>query len=235
MKKNILIIEDVTDLADVVTRYLVKEGFEVKAVSSAEDAFSLLDTWKCDLIILDINLPGMDGFDFLAKFKKAGDTPVIIISARNAEEDQITGLATGADEYITKPFSPRVLTARVRSLFRRINGLLDRDIRRIFNFGPYTLDWDTRTLKKGNIPIELSAKEYALLAFLAENEGKPMSPETIYKEVWDRLLGDLTTVAVHIQRIRKKIEDDPYNPVWLVTARGMGYKLNKSIVNKVFE
>ena len=235
MKENILIVEDVTELADVVTRYLVKEGFEVKSVPSAEDAFLLLDTWKCDLVILDVNLPGMDGFDFLDRFKKTSDTPVIIISARTADEDQITGLATGADEYITKPFSPRVLTARVRSLFRRINGLLDRDTRRTFNFGPYTLDRDTRTLKKDNILVELSAKEYALLAFLADNEGKPMSPETIYKEVWDRLLGDLTTVAVHIQRLRKKIEDDPSNPVWLVTARGMGYKLNRSIVNKVLE
>ena len=229
MKKKILIIEDVTDLADVVSRYLVKEGFEVKAVSSAEDAFSLLDAWKCDLIILDINLPGMDGFEFLTRFKKISDIPVFIISARTSDEDQITGLATGADEYITKPFSPRVLTARVRSLFRRLNGLLDKDTRRIFTFGPYILNYDTRTLKKNNIPIELSAKEYALLAFLAENDEKPMSPETIYEKVWDRLLGDLTTVAVHIQRLRKKIEDDPANPVWLVTARGMGYKLNKNM------
>ena len=233
MKGNILIVEDVSDLADVVTRYLVKEGFEVKTVPSAEDAFALLDTWECNLIILDINLPGMDGFEFLTRFKKTGATPVIIISARTSEEDQISGLGIGADEYITKPFSPRVLTARVRSMFRRMEGLFDKETSRIINFGPYTLDVDTRTLKKEKAPIELSAKEYTLLAFLAENDGKPMSPETIYEKVWDGLFGDLATVAVHIQRLRKKIEDDPANPVWLVTARGMGYKLNKTAVEVV--
>ena len=227
MKGNILIVEDVADLADVVARYLIKEGFEVKAVTRAEDAFSLLDKWKCNLIILDINLPGMDGFEFLARFKKTSNTPVIIMSARTSEEDQITGFGIGADEYITKPFSPRVLTARVCSLFRRMEGL---ETSRIVNFGPYILDMDTMTLKKDNVPVELSAKEYALLAFLAENDGKPMSPETIYEKVWDGIYGDITTVAVHIQRLRKKIEDDPANPVWLVTARGMGYKLDKSAV-----
>jgi two-component system response regulator RegX3 len=230
MKGNILIIEDVADLADVVARYLVKEGLEVKAVSRAEDAFALLNTWECNLIILDINLPGMDGFEFLTRFKKTRNTPVIIMSARTSEEDQISGLGIGADEYITKPFSPRVLTARVRSMFRRMEGLFDKETSRIINFGPYTLDVDTRTLKKEKAPIELSAKEYTLLAFLAENDGKPMSPETIYEKVWDGLFGDLATVAVHIQRLRKKIEDDPANPVWLVTARGMGYKLNKTAV-----
>ena len=224
MQGNILIVEDMVDLTDVVTRYLAKEGFEVKAVSSAEDAFILLDSWKCDLIILDINLPGMDGFEFLAKFKKNSDIPVLIISARTSEEDQITGLGIGADEYITKPFSPRVLTARVRAMFRRMEGL---ETRQIFYFGPYVLDMDMRILKKNNIPIELSAKEYMLLAFLAENTGKPINPETLYEKVWEGTYGDLTTVAVHIQRLRKKIEDDPSNPVWIVTARGMGYKLIK--------
>jgi two-component system response regulator RegX3 len=225
MKGNILIIEDVTDLADVVSRYLVREEFEVKAVIKAEDAFSLLETWPCNLIILDINLPGMDGFEFLTRFKKTSDTPVLIMSARTSDEDQITGLGIGADEYITKPFSPRVLTARVRSLFRRMEGLAHSETKRIFVFGPYVLDTDTRKLKKDDKSIELSAKEYALLACLAENAEKPMSPEMIYKKVWEGIYGDLTTVAVHIQRLRKKIEDDPSSPVWLVTERGMGYKL----------
>ena len=232
MKGNILIIEDLTDLADVVTRYLVKEGFEVKAVTNAEDAFPLMNTWKSDLIILDINLPGMDGFEFLTKYKKTSDSPVLIMSARTSEEDQITGFGIGADEYITKPFSPRVLTARVRALFRRMEGILDKEARRICNFGPFMLDMETRILKRDNASIELSAKEYALLALLAENDEKPMTPEMIYENVWEGLFGDLTTVAVHIQRIRKKIEVDPSNPEWLVTVRGMGYKLNKKLINE---
>ena len=225
-----MIIEDTVDLADVIARYLANEGLEVKAVCRAEDGFALLDVWKCNLIILDINLPGMDGFEFLSKFRRTSEIPVLIMSARVSEEDQIIGLGIGADEYITKPFSPRVLTARVRSMLRRMEGLLDRETRRLCNFGPYILDMDTRTLKRDNIPIELSAKEYALLAFLAENDGKPMNPETIYKKVWDGSFGDLTTVPVHIQRLRKKIEDDPAKPIWLVTSRGMGYKLNKNAV-----
>ncbi|MDR0455557.1 MAG: response regulator transcription factor [Treponema sp.] len=232
MKGNVLIVEDITDLADVVSRYLVKEGFEVRAVTSAEDAFSLLEKWLCNLIILDINLPGMDGFEFLTRYKKTRDTPVLIMSARTSEEDQITGLGIGADEYITKPFSPRVLTARVRSLFRRMEGLANSETKRIIVFGPYMIDMDTRKLKKGDTSIELSAKEYALLSFLAENAEKPMSPEMIYEKVWEGLYGDLTTVAVHIQRLRKKIEDDPANPAWIVTARGMGYKLNRSTVQE---
>jgi two-component system response regulator RegX3 len=235
MKGNVLIVEDITDLADVVSRYLVKEGFEVKAVISAEDAFLLLETWKCNLIILDVNLPGMDGFEFLTRYKKISDIPVLIMSARTSEEDQITGLGIGADEYITKPFSPRVLTARVRSLFRRMEGLAYSETKRAVVFGPYMIDMDTRKLKKGDMSIELSAKEYALLAFLAENAEKPISPETIYEKVWEGLYGDLTTVAVHIQRLRKKIEDDPANPAWIVTARGMGYKLNRNANSEVYQ
>ena len=229
MRGNILIVEDAVELAEVVAKFLTKEGFEVKTVTKAEDAFTLLEIWNCNLIILDINLPGMDGFEFLAKFTKTSNIPVIVISARTAEEDQIIALGIGADEYVIKPFSPRLLTARVRALFRRVNCLsvLENKMNQIYKFGLYTLNMNTRTLKKNNKPIELSAKEYALLAFLVENEGKPMKPETIYEKVWDGSFGDLTTVPVHIQRLRKKIEDDPAKPVWLVTSRGMGYKLNK--------
>ena len=233
MNGDILIIEDVADLADVVTRYLTREGFAVKSVSSAEEALLLLSAWKCDLIVLDINLPGIDGFEFLAKIRENSDIPVLIISARSSEEDQIIGLGIGADEYITKPFSPRVLTARVRALFRRMGGLHERDSARVCKFGPFILDMDTRTLKKDGKPVGLSAKEYALLAFLAESDEKPVTPETIYEKVWEGIYGDLTTVAVHVQRIRKKVEDDPSNPVWLVTIRGMGYKLNKSVLDEV--
>ena len=251
MNGNILIIEDLAELADVVTRYLVKEGFGVKTVSSAEEALSLLDAplpfppsgqadrqessvtprgnllfaGKYNLILLDINLPGMDGFEFLGRLKKISDIPVLIMSARTSEEDQITGFGIGADEYITKPFSPRVLTARVCSMFKRMEGFRDKEAWRLFSFGPYLLDMDTRVLKKDNKPIELCAKEYALLAFLAENSGTAMSPEAIYKKVWSGIYGDLTTVAVHVQRLRKKMEDNPANPKWLITIRGKGYKL----------
>ena len=236
MRGNVLIVENDVDLSGVIAGYLSNEGFDVRLVTSAEDGLALLDTWSCNLIILDISLPGMDGFEFLNSFTKTSDIPVIVTSARVSEEDQIIGLGIGADEYITKPFSPRVLTARVRAMFRRMNGRRlppppDKGAtRQVYHFGPYTLDMDRQTLEKGNEPIELAVKEFTLLAFLAENDGKPASPETIYKKVWDRSADSpsancLNTVPVHIQRLRRKIEETPSKPVWLVTSRGRGYKL----------
>lgn len=215
MKGKVLIIEDVIDIANMVARYLANEGFEVKSVPSAEDAFVLLNSWKCNLIILDINLPGMDGFEFLTRFIKTNSIPVFILSARTSEEDQIVGLGIGADEYITKPFSAKVLAMRVRAMFRRM-GMPEQpynETRRVYHFGPYMLDMDAKILKKDNVPIVLAAKEYALLAYLAENHGKHMSPEEIYNKIWEGSFGDLSTVPAHIQRLRRKIEDDPAKPV----------------------
>ena len=232
MKGKVLIIDNVADTANIVARNLANEGLAVKAVSSAEAAFALLDTWKCDLIILEINLPGMDGFEFLAEFIKTNSIPVFILSTRSSEEDQIVGLGMGADEYITKPFSVKILTMRVRAMFRRMGmaaALSCSEPKRLYNFGPYILDTDAKVLKKDNQFVELAAKEYALLTFLAENYEKHMSLEVIYNKIWGGSFGRLSTVTVHIQRLRKKIEDNPAKPTWLVTTRGIGYRLDKVV------
>ena len=232
MQGKILVIEDVKELSDLVSLYLAKEGFEVRAAQSAEEGFTVIDGWKPELVILDINLPGMDGFEFLQKFRKNNDTPVLIVSARDSDEDQISGLGIGADEYITKPFSPKVLVARVRAIFRRLREInvitqgFEKDAEDLFRFGPFILDYDSCILKKNGQRIPLSAKEYNCLAWLTEHPGKPMDVETIYNGVWKNSYGDLTTVAVYIQRLRKKIEDDPVNPVYIETVHGMGYRLN---------
>jgi two-component system response regulator RegX3 len=226
MQGTILIIEDEKELSDIVGVYLGKEGFEVRAAESAEEGFVLLESWKPELVILDINLPGMDGFEFLDRFRRENTVPVMIVSARDGDEDLIAGLGGGADEFVTKPFSPRVLAARVRALFRRIRNIDGPDTVHFCRFGPFTLDYDSRVLKKGDEPIPLSAKEYACLAFLSRNPGKPLSPETIYAGVWKNNYGDITTVGVHVQRLRKKIERDSANPVYLETLRGMGYRFN---------
>jgi two-component system response regulator RegX3 len=232
MQGNILVIEDVKELSDLVGLYLSKEGFEVRAAESAEDGFAIVEGWKPELIILDINLPGMDGFEFLQKFRKSSDTPVLIVSARDSDEDQISGLGIGADEYITKPFSPKVLVARVRAVFRRFRdfshpaGAPEKDQENAVRFGPFVLDYDSCILKKNGERIPLSAKEYSCLAWLTEHSGKPMDVETIYSGVWKSSYGDLTTVAVYIQRLRKKIEEDPANPVYIETVYGMGYRFN---------
>ena len=230
MQGKILIIEDVKELADLVTLYLSKEGFEVRAAESAEEGFSIMEEWRPELIILDINLPGMDGFEFLQKFRRSSETPVLIVSARDSDEDHISGLGIGADEYITKPFSPKVLVARVRALLRRMRSYGPADSEKsqgnLFRFGPFVLDYDACLLKKNGERIALSAKEYGCLTWLTEHPGKAMDVETIYKGVWKNNYGDLTTVAVYIQRLRKKIEENPANPVFIETVHGMGYRLN---------
>ncbi|MDR1047314.1 MAG: response regulator transcription factor [Treponema sp.] len=223
MQGKILIIEDVKELAELMALYLTREGFEIRAVKSAEEGFDILEAWKPELIILDINLPGMDGFEFLQKIRPGNKSPVLIVSARDSDEDLISGLSGGADEFMTKPFSPNVLAARVRALFRRVRDYEEKEPRRVFRFGPFVLDYDTCILKKADVRIPLSNKEYTCLAYLSEHAGKTLNPETIYAGVWNNPYGDLTTVAVYIQRLRKKIEDDPANPLYIKTVFGMGY------------
>lgn len=224
MKAKILIIEDVAELAELIALYLGKEGMESVKAETAEIALELLKTWTPDLVILDINLPGMDGFEFLGRFRKGHATPVLIVSARNADEDIIAGLGYGADEFVTKPFSPRVLVARVRALIRRAQDSRESEGESHVDFGPYTLLTNSCILKKGSERISLSAKEYEVLAYLASNPDKPLAPETIYSGVWKNAYGDITAVAVYIQRLRKKIEEDPSNPRYIETVFGMGYR-----------
>ncbi|MDR1786174.1 MAG: response regulator transcription factor [Spirochaetaceae bacterium] len=226
MKGDVLIIEDVRELSELVSLYLTKEGLDVQAVESAEEGLVMLETRQPDLIILDLNLPGMDGFEFLQTLRRRSGIPVIIVSARNSDEDLISGFSTGADEFVTKPFSPRVLAARVRALLQRIRRIQEEAPGKSFRFGPFTLDFDACVLKKNDEKIQLSAKEYEVLSYLARHAGRPSGPEQIYNECWQNNYGDLTTVAVYIQRLRKKIEDNPAEPAYIETVHGMGYRLN---------
>jgi two-component system response regulator RegX3 len=206
--------------------YLFRDGFEARTAESAEEGLAVVEAWNPELVILDINLPGVDGFEFLRIFRRDRSAPVLIVSAQSSDEDQINGLSGGADEYITKPFSPKVLVARVRAIMRRVRNFDDNETANLFCFGPFSLDYDACILKKGGQRIPLSAKEFSCLAFLAAHPGKPLNPETIYAGVWKNNYGDLTSVAVYIQRLRKKIEEDPANPVYIETVRGMGYRFN---------
>jgi two-component system response regulator RegX3 len=228
MKGNVLIIEDVKELSELIALYLQKEGLEVKAVESAEKGLEILGVWKCDLIILDLNLPGMDGYEFLRVWRRGNATPVMIVSARDSDEDLISGFAGGADEFVTKPFSPQVLAARVRALLARIRHVREEkeDEGSVFRFGPFALNFDACLLKRGDKKIALSAKEYEVLACLANHGGHPAGPDQIFEDVWKNVYGDLTAVAVYIQRLRKKIEDDPANPTYIETVRSLGYRLN---------
>ncbi len=178
--------------------------------------------------MLDLNLPGVDGFEFLKRFRKSFSAPVIIVSARDADEDIINGLGDGADEFITKPFSPKVLVARIKAIMRRSQGAAAPSDS-TFSFGEYLLDYNSFTLKRivPGVPrperVPLSAKEYDVLVCLISHIETPMTPEQIYAEVWKTEFGDLSAVAVYIQRLRKKIEKDPSRPQFLKTVFGMGY------------
>lgn len=248
MQAKVLIIEDEKDMADLISLYLSKEGVKTTICESAEKGLESFNKGNYDLIILDINLPGMDGFEFLQKIRKENTVPVIIVSAREADEDIIMGLGIGADEFVVKPFSPRVLTARVRAVLRRAKDLdrnnLANAAKNVVFFGDFELDLDSYILKKKiglNEPestgagsgykdfmrIPLSLKEFEVLKYLAENAGHALSPEDIYGAVWGAQFGDLTAVAVYIQRLRRKIENDPSHPVFLETVRGRGYRFNR--------
>jgi DNA-binding response OmpR family regulator len=224
MKGRILVVEDVKEMADLVALYLEKEGMEVLACPTAEEGLARLSVGGIDLVVLDINLPGMDGFEFLQEVRQSSAVPVIIVSARDSDEDMILGLGVGADEFVTKPFSPRVLTARVRALLRRAGGMGDRE--NTVSFGPFTLDLDGCLLWKGAEKVPLSNREFEVLSFLAAHPGRAMAPETVYAEVWRNQYGDVTAVGVYIQRLRRKIEADPAAPAFIQTVHGMGYRFD---------
>ena len=231
MNSKILVVEDVPEMAELASMYLKKSGMTVESVGSAEEALEYIGKQMPDLIILDLNLPGMSGFDFLKKFRDEYNSslPVIIVSARDADEDIIKGLGNGADEFVTKPYSPKVLTARVEAILRR-QAKVTAAAEASYEFGPYTVLLNSCVLKKGPEKIPLSTKEYEVLEFLISHENEVLGPEKIYREVWKALYGDITAVAVYVQLLRKKIEEDPSSPKYIKTVFGMGYKFEKGTI-----
>ena len=231
MNSKILVVEDVPEMAELASMYLKKSGMTVESVGSAEEALEYIGKQMPDLIILDLNLPGMSGFDFLKKFRDEYNSslPVIIVSARDADEDIIKGLGNGADEFVTKPYSPKVLTARVEAILRR-QAKVTAAAEASYEFGPYTVFLNSCVLKKGPEKIPLSTKEYEVLEFLISHENEVLGPEKIYREVWKAQYGDITAVAVYVQRLRKKIEEDPSSPKYIKTVFGMGYKFEKGTI-----
>ncbi len=229
MQAKILIIEDVKEMADLIRLYLQKEGMDATICETGEVGLEEFARERFDLVVLDINLPGIDGFEFLQRIRKSSPVPVMIVSARDADEDMILGLGIGADEFVTKPFSPKVLVARVRAMLRRATDL--KTPPNSVKFGEYVLDIDGYLLKKGSDKVPLSSKEFEVLAYLATHPGKAMTPDTIYGEVWRNQYGDITAVAVYIQRLRKKIEMDPTSPVFIETVHGMGYRFNAEAIH----
>ena len=234
MEPVVFVIEDEESISKLVCMYLEKSEIKAEPFYNAEDALEKLNSGVTpDLLILDLNLPGMSGFDFLKKFREMfkATIPVMIVSARDADEDIISGLEYGADEFVTKPFSPGVLVARVQAHLRR-KDLVTGSGEDSINFGEYTLLLNSCVLKKGNDKIPLSTKEYNVLEYLVKNAGTVISPEKIFNDVWKVQYGDITAVAVYVQRLRKKLETDPSNAKYIKTEFGKGYIFNKDLINK---
>ena len=229
---EVFVIEDEESISKLVCMYLEKSRIKPYPFYNAEDALKALNEGqKLDLLILDLNLPGMSGFDFLKEFRQMfkAEIPVMIVSARDADEDIINGLQYGADEFVTKPFSPSVLVARVQANLRRKN-LINAAAEESISFGEYTLLLNSCVLKKDGRKIPLSTKEYDVLEYLVKNAGSVLSPEKIFNDVWKVQYGDITAVAVYIQRLRKKIETDPSNAQYIKTEFGKGYIFNKEYI-----
>lgn len=223
MNARVLIIEDEIELGELVQLFLSKDGIDSDIASTAEAGFKYISNNSYDLITLDINLPGMDGFEFLQKLRQSSDIPVLILSAREGDEDIVLGLGLGADEFVNKPFAPKVLVARIRAILRRVRSDQNNSVPQIITFDSFRLSPEGYHLEKNGERIVLSTKEFEVLRFLVQNSGTAFSPDDIYQAVWGQEFGDISTVAVYIQRIRKKVEKDPSNPEYILTIHGRGY------------
>lgn len=226
--RNILVIDDEADLLDLISYNLKKEGFSVETASDGESALNRLRTMRCDLIILDLMLPGVSGIE-LCKIirgdRSTASLPIIMLTAKSDEVDRVLGLEIGADDYVTKPFSPRELIARVKAVLRRTE---DRpEPGKLMTAGDLVIDLETYTVMRKGIPVKLSATEFRLLTFLAERRGKILSRDRILDAVWkDESFVEPRTVDVHIRRLRSHIEEDPDNPMYIKTMRGIGYYMD---------
>jgi DNA-binding response OmpR family regulator len=221
--QRVLVIDDEPRVREVVADYLEREGFKVSEAADAESAERHLQGPQPDLVILDIMFPGASGLDLLHEIRRSSDMPVILLTARVEEADRVLGLELGADDYVVKPFSPRELVARVRSVLRRANPSLPSTL---LEFDGLSIDIGARQVSVGGEEVELTAREFDLLAYMASNPKQVFSRAQLLEQVWDSSpeWQDPATVTVHVRRVRHKIEEDPTDPRWLQTAWGVGYK-----------
>jgi DNA-binding response OmpR family regulator len=220
---TVLIVDDEPIVRDVVVRYLRRDGFETVEAGDGETARALIEGAHLDLVVLDVMLPGADGLSLCRWIRARGDLPVIMLTARGDEADRIVGLELGADDYVTKPFSPRELAARVRTVLRR-SAQSPPPVRRLVLDG-LELDASTREVHRDGVLLRLTAKEFDLLFFLASNPRQVFSRDQLMSSVWGYESAlDTGTVTVHVRRLREKIEVDPATPRRLETIWGVGYR-----------
>jgi DNA-binding response OmpR family regulator len=220
---RILLVDDEPRVREVVASYLQRDGFQVVTAADGESARRQLVEFEPDLVLLDLMLPAVSGYSVLQEIRRMGGLPVIVLTARADEADRVAGLELGADDYVTKPFSPRELSARVRSVLRRTTPKAGATS---LEFEGLKVDTRSRTVAVGGEMVELTAREFDLLAFLAAHPREVFSRGQILERVWESSTDwqDPATVTVHIRRIRQKIESDPQSPRWITTVWGIGYR-----------
>ncbi|MGI6120586.1 MAG: response regulator transcription factor [Desulfosporosinus sp.] len=230
MKEKILIIEDDLSIAELQKDYLTVAGFDVNVCCDGPEGLKVLQENEVDLLILDIMLPGMDGLEILQSMKEEKDIPVLLVSAKKEEIDKIKGLSLGADDYITKPFSPGELVARVKTHlenYERLKQRFSEGVKQgnVLKIRGLKIDKDSHRVFIRGQEVSMAQKEFGLLLYLAQNPNRVFGREELFERVWGLdALGDAATVTVHIARVREKIESDPSNPQYIETVWGVGYR-----------
>jgi DNA-binding response OmpR family regulator len=223
---RILVVEDDAAVTDVVRRYLVRDGHAVECVRDGHEALRRVDLAPPDLVVLDLTLPGMDGLEVCRRMRARWPIPVVMLTARGGETDRLIGFETGADDYVTKPFSPRELALRVRSVLRRASshGLPSQLGSGTITDGELVVDLSVHEVRAGGKLIQLASREYDLLVFFMQNPRQAFTREQLLAEVWGWTFGDTPTVTVHVRRLREKLEPDPTFPQRILTVWGVGYR-----------
>ncbi|MFJ7061842.1 response regulator transcription factor [Streptomyces griseobrunneus] len=224
---RVLVVDDDPTVAEVVVGYLQRAGYAVERAGDGPAALERFSAARPDLVVLDLMLPAMDGFEVCRRMRAHGPVPVIMLTARGDEEDRVLGLETGADDYVTKPFSPRELVLRVESVLRRAGaGSPAAEEARPLSGAGLRLDPVARSASRDGAGLALTLREFDLLAFLLRHPGRAFGREELMREVWGWDFGDLSTVTVHIRRLRGKVEQDPARPRLIRTVWGVGYRLD---------
>ncbi len=236
---RILIVEDDPTVARIVARYLERDGYEVLVAEDGRSGLTLAESMAPDLVVLDVMLPEVDGLEVCRRLRATGSVPIVMLSARGQEIDRIVGLELGADDYLAKPFSPRELTARIRSVLRR-SAPADTADRTSggggrISAGDVRIDLAAREVSLRGRPIELTLREFDLLAFLASHPDRVFTRQELLESVWGYSFGDTSTVTVHVRRLREKIEADPSRPALVQTVWGVGYRFRPSGARTVHE
>lgn len=225
--KKILIVDDEPEISKMIEGFLRKDGFfRIYSATDCRSALSICQTDKPDIAILDVMLPDGDGFSLLSSIRQFSEMPILFLSARGEDEDRLLGLGLGADDYIVKPFLPRELVLRLTAILKRVYSSPVSEKLSVFQLGEQTINLESAVVNKNQKELSLTAKEHAILVKLYENQGKIVTSDALCQAVWgDDSYGYENTLMVHIRRVREKIETDPSKPIYLLTVRGLGYKL----------